>query len=71
MEAERLCVFCSNLEFDYDQGGRGCPTCGYGGEGHAEMTCRKKHWSTGIEWDLKDYREKILTAKDCTDYVQV
>ena len=65
---EQLCVFCEELEFDYDKGGGGCPTCGYGGEGYAEMNCKKGHWNTGIEWDLKDYREKILTGKTCKDY---
>lgn len=68
---EKLCVFCTNLDFDYESGGGGCPTCGYGGEGRAGMSCLKGHWNVNIEWSLKDYREKILEAGNCADYRQV
>ncbi len=67
---EILCVFCIELEFDYEEGG-GCPTCGYGGEGKAEMNCKKGYWKEDIEYGINAYREKILTAKTCKDYKQV
>ena len=69
--SEKLCIFCVELDFDYDAGGGGCPTCGYGGEGHAVMECRKHHWRESIEYGLDEYREKIITAKTCKDYKQV
>ena len=68
---EKLCVFCKELDFDYDAGGGGCPTCGYGGEGHADMKCTKGHWEADIAGGLLDYREKILRALTCSDYSQV
>lgn len=68
---EKLCVFCEELDFDYEASGGGCNTCGYGGEGKTEMGCNKGHWDADIEYGLKDYRKKILTAKTCKDYSQV
>jgi hypothetical protein len=71
VKAERLCVFCEHLDWDYDSGGGGCETCGYGGEGNAEMRCGKHHWAWGGYAKLVDYRQKILKAVTCKDYKQV
>jgi hypothetical protein len=38
--SEKLCVFCENLEFDYDLGSV-CPTCGWSDGSRMEMTCKK------------------------------
>ena len=65
---EKLCVFCEHLKWDYSAGGGGCETCGYGGEGNAEMDCHKGHWSWGGYDDMPEYREKILTAATCPDF---
>lgn len=71
VRAEKLCVFCEHLKWDYEMGGGGCETCGYGGEGNAEMSCHRGHWNWGGYAELKDYREKILTALTCPDFKQV
>ena len=63
---EKLCVFCVYLEFDYDLDDGSCPTCGSYPE--FEMGCKKGYWKEDIEFSLKTYREKILTAKKCADY---
>ncbi len=69
--AEKLCVFCKHLEWDYSPGGGGCETCGYGGEGEAKMTCVAGHWNWGEYDEMVDYREKILRGMTCKDYQQV
>lgn len=67
--AKKLCVFCTNLVFDYSYS-ENCPTCGP--ESEHKMKCSKGIWSTEIDdWSgsLKTYRQKILLAEGCAEYV--
>lgn len=73
---EKLCVFCKHMEFDWDAGGGGCETCGYGGEGSAAMNCTKGHWQVDLSGyheneGLKGYRENIVQAESCRDFKPV
>ncbi len=63
--SEKLCIFCIELDFDYDAGGDGCPTCGYGGEGRADMKCKKRHWRESIDYGLDEYRDGIKRLYRC------
>ena len=69
----KLCVFCEHMEHHYSSGGGGCETCGYGGEGETLMSCRKRHWESDLayQYDLSDYRAKVVMAETCKDYKQV
>ena len=68
VKAEKLCVFCKHLIWDYSAGGGGCETCGYGGEGEAKFVCGKGHWSWGEYQEIQEYRKNLLTAVTCKEY---
>lgn len=76
--SEKLCVFCVHLY--WDQGGM------YGDyPDPSRLVCRKNHlllpdegWGDGkfgpreqTVYDVADFREMIVKAKDCPDYEQV
>lgn len=58
--AEKLCVFCKNLDFDANQGGAYPDP--------PNFSCRKRVWNLDFYGNLNDFRAMILTAETCPEY---
>lgn len=61
---EKVCILCRH--FDCDGGSPGYSE--YTPPVESTIECRKKKWK--LEWYTQDeYREKLLTAETCEDYI--
>jgi hypothetical protein len=67
--AEKLCIFCENLEMEH-QGYGSTWTGAYGEDG---FSCKLGHfdeYGKGKVNTVEDMRELFLTAKKCKDYTR-
>lgn len=66
----KSCLTCKYMDLDTSQGGGGCDTCGYGGEGHCTFECRLGIWKSDLlnYISQSEFNTQISIALRCQLY---
>lgn len=68
--AEKLYMFCKNMEIVDDRGCGGTMTGPWGDKGPSCSKGHFNHYQTSMIDDMDDFRKLILQAETCLDYEQ-